>query len=118
MRTIIMLPIRVRKRLCVSVFGGKPSIYFSKIKKCFGFCGYCVKEIVILNSVFGFVVLNSIWEYGSNTFFDIFETFQTMSQKCEQFSYGTFGGIFLGFLVPYIGRSRSIKIKSAMCFYL
>ena len=23
-----------------------------------------------------------------------------MSQKCEQFSYGTFGGIFLGFLVP------------------
>ena len=28
-----------------------------------------------------------------------FAHFQKMSQKCEQFSYGTFVGIFLGFLV-------------------
>ena len=32
-------------------------------------------------------------------YFDIFR-FSLMSQKREQFSYGTFGGIFGGFLVP------------------
>ena len=31
-----------------------------------------------------------------------FRTFQNMSQKCEQFSCGIFGGIFLGFLVPLV----------------
>ena len=30
----------------------------------------------------------------------IFRDFQKMSQKCGQFSYGTFGGRFLGLLVP------------------
>ena len=60
MRTGKRHPMRVRKRLCVSVLGGKLSIYFSKISKN-GFLGVFVKQIVILNSVFGFVVLNSIW---------------------------------------------------------
>ena len=54
---------RVQKRLCVSVLGDKQSIYFSKIKKYFGFGGYLVKEIVILNIGFGFVVLNSICQH-------------------------------------------------------
>ena len=61
MCTGIMHPIGVRKRLCVSVLGGKQSIHFSRFGKYFGLFGVFVKEIVILNSVFGFVVLNSIW---------------------------------------------------------
>jgi hypothetical protein len=64
MRTGILHPMRVRKRLCVSVLVGKQSIYFSKIKTYFGFWGVFVKEIVTLNSVFGFVVLKSIWWHG------------------------------------------------------
>ena len=36
-----------------------------------------------------------------------FEHFQKMSQNCEQFSYGTFGGIFLGF-----GALTSLKHPS------
>ena len=61
MRTGILHPIGVWKRLCVSVLRGKQSIYFSKIKNDFDFLGVFVKEIVILNIVFGFIVLDSIW---------------------------------------------------------
>ena len=61
MRTGSRICLRIRKRLCVSVSGGKQSIYCSKIRKYFGMFGYFVKEIVILNIGFGFVVLNSIW---------------------------------------------------------
>ena len=61
MRTGILHPIGVRKRLSVSVLGGEQSIFFSRFRKYFGYFGYFVKEIVILNIVFGFVVLNSIW---------------------------------------------------------
>ena len=64
MRTGKRHPMCVWKRLCVYVLGGKPSIYFSKIKKYFGFFGYRVKEIVIFNIGFGFPVLNSIWWHG------------------------------------------------------
>ena len=46
MRTGIMHPIGVRKRLCVSVLGGKQSIYFSRFRKYFGFWGVFVKQIV------------------------------------------------------------------------
>ena len=35
-----------------------------------------------------------------------------MSQKCEQLSYGTFGGIFGGFLVPFFLSPKSIKFRS------
>ena len=70
--------------------------------------GVFVKQIVILNIVFGFVVLNSIWEHGSKHLFDILRNISKMSQKCEQFSYGTFGGIFLGFLVP-------LRVKDTSC---
>ena len=66
MFTGILHPMRVRKRLCVSVLGGKQSIYFSRFRKYFICFGVFVKQIVILNSVFGFVVLNSIWEHGLN----------------------------------------------------
>ena len=66
MRTGKRHPMRVRKRLCVSVSGGKQSIYFSKSKTYFGVLGVFVKGIVILNIVFGFVVLNSIWRHGLN----------------------------------------------------
>ena len=61
MRTGILHPIGVRKRLCVSVLGGYQSIYYSRFGKYFGFVGAFVKQIIILNIVFGFVVLNSIW---------------------------------------------------------
>ena len=57
MRTGILHPMRVRKRLCVSVLGGKQSIYFSRFRKYFGIVGYFGKQIVILNIVFGFVVV-------------------------------------------------------------
>ena len=100
MRTRKRHPMRVRKRLCVSVLGGKQSIYFSRFRKYFGIFDVFVKQIVIFNIGFGFVVLNSIWEHGLKMFFDIFRNFPKMSQKCEQFSYGTFGVIILGFLVP------------------
>ena len=72
MRTGILHPIGVRKRLCVSVLGGKQSIYFSRIKKYFGFWGVFVKQIGILNIGFGFVVLNSIWEHTLNVFLTLF----------------------------------------------
>ena len=36
-------------------------LLFSLFRKCFGFFGVFVKEIVIFNIGFGFVVLNSIW---------------------------------------------------------
>ena len=41
--------------------GGKQSICFSRFGKYFGLFGVFVKQFVILNNVFGFVVLNSIW---------------------------------------------------------
>ena len=61
MRTGILHPIGVRKRLCVSVLGGKQSIYFLRFRKYVGFLCVFVKQIVIFDIVFGFVVLNSIW---------------------------------------------------------
>ena len=61
MRTGNPHPIRIRKRLCVSVMGGKQSIYFARFRMYFGFFGVFVKQIVIWNIGFGFVVLNSIW---------------------------------------------------------
>ena len=35
--------------------------FFRFLRKCFGFWGVFVKEIVIVNIGFGFLVLNSIW---------------------------------------------------------
>ena len=70
-------------------------------RKCVGFFGVFVKEIVIFNIGFGFCVLNSIWEHGLKIFFDSKKSKKSTpknrkkSQKCEQFSYETFGGIFL-----------------------
>ena len=61
MRTGIMFRLRVQKTLCVSVLGGKQSTYFSRFRKYFDVFGYFVKQVVILNIGFGFVVLNSIW---------------------------------------------------------
>ena len=59
----------------------------------FGIWGVFVKEVAILNIGFGFVVLNSIWWHGFKILF-------------RHFSYGTFGGMFLGFVVP---KSKSHK---------
>ena len=70
-------------------------------RKCVGFFGVFVKEIVIFDIGFGFCVLNSIWEHGLKIFFDSKKSKKStpqnrkFSQKCEQFSYETFGGIFL-----------------------
>ena len=66
MRTGTRHPMRVRKRLRVSVLGGKQTIYFSRFRKYFGFLGVFVKQLVIFNIGFGFCVLNSIWEYTLN----------------------------------------------------
>ena len=67
MRTGSLIVLRVRKRLCVSVLGGKQSIYFSRFRKYLGIFGVFVKQIVLLNIVFGFAVLVSIWEHGLKT---------------------------------------------------
>ena len=75
MRTGILHRMRVRKRLCVAVLGRKQPIYFSRFRKYLGIFGVFVKQLVILNSVFGFVVLNSIWVHGLKMFFDIFRFF-------------------------------------------
>ena len=75
MCTGILHRMRVRKRLCESVFVGKQSIYFSRFRKYFGIFGVFVKQIVIFNIGFGFVVLNSIWEHGLKICFDIFSFF-------------------------------------------
>ena len=48
MRTGPRIRLRVRKRLFVSVSGGKQSIYFSKIRKYFGVLGV----ICIINCYF------------------------------------------------------------------
>ena len=72
MRTGILHPMRVWKRLCVYVLRGKQSIYFWAFWKRFGFVGYIVKQNVVLNIVFGFVVLNSIWEHTLNVFLTFF----------------------------------------------
>ena len=44
MRTGSLHPVRVRKRLCVSFWGGKQSIYFSRFRKYFVLFGYFVKN--------------------------------------------------------------------------
>ena len=79
---------------------------FSKIRKCFGIVGVFVKEVVTFTIGFGFSVLNSIWEHRLKIFFRPPKTKNKRPpknliffQKCEQFSYGPFGGIFLGCLV-------------------
>ena len=70
-------------------------------RQCFGFFGVFVKGIVIFNIGFGFCVLNSIYRHGLKIFFDSKKSKKSTpqnrnkSQKCEQFSYETFGGIFL-----------------------
>ena len=61
MRTCSRIRLRVRKRLCVSVFGGTQSMYFSRVRKYFGILGAFVKQIIMFNIGFGFVILNSIW---------------------------------------------------------
>ena len=72
----------------------------------FGIFGVFVKQIVIFNIGFGFCVFNSIWEHRLKIFSaqKVENTTPHKSnkkiQKCEQFSYGTFGRMFLGFLVP------------------
>ena len=64
--------------------------------------GVFVKEIEVFNIGFGFVVLGSIWWHGLKMFFDICsKRVKNMSQRCEQLSYETFGGIFLGLLGPF-----------------
>ena len=75
MRTGSRIRLRVRKRLCVTVFGGKQSICFSRFRTYFVFGGCFVKQIVFFNIVFGFVVLNSIWEHCLKIVFDIFSKF-------------------------------------------
>ena len=56
-----------------------------------------------MNIGFGFCVFDCIWEHrlnvSLNMFSIIFEHFQKMSQKCEQFSYGPFVWDVLGFEV-------------------
>ena len=100
MRTEQRHPTGVQKRLCVSVYWGKLSIYFSKIIKYFVFFGYFVKEIVIVNSVFGFVVLNSIWWHGLKVSFDIYsKIFKKCPRSVNNFRMAHLG-IVLGFLVP------------------
>ena len=81
----------------------KISNFFHFVRKYFGFFGVFVKEIVIFNIGFGFCVLNSIWEHRLKIFFDPKKSKKSTprnrkkSQKCEQFSYETFGGIFWDF---------------------
>ena len=58
----------------------------------------------------------------SKYFSTFFETFQNMSQKCEQFPYGTFGGIILGFWSPYVpertSKQQIKKIWLVDCFLM
>ena len=61
MRTGILHPIRVRKRLCVSVLGVKCQFTFQKFESIWAFVGVFVKQIIIFNIGFGSVVLISIW---------------------------------------------------------
>ena len=81
------------------------------VRKCSFFCcrkyfcmlGVFVKGIVIFNIGFGFCVFNSIFKHRLKIFFDPrnrksrHPKNRTFSQKYEQFSYETFGGIFWGF---------------------
>ena len=75
-------------------------VYFPKKSKGVWHLWFLVKQIVIFNIGFGFCVVNSIWEHRLKIFFDPKSRKtppppnRTFSQKCEQFSYGTFGGIF------------------------
>ena len=76
---------------------------FPKYRKYFGIFGVFVKQIVILIIGFGFCVFNSIWKHRIKIFFDPQNRppqIDFFSKKCEQFSYGAFGGIFLGFKYP------------------
>ena len=75
--------------------------HFRFIRKCFGFFGVFVKEIVIFDIGFRFCVLSSIWEHRLKIFFDPQKSNKSTprknrkcSQKCEQFSYETFGNEF------------------------
>ena len=100
MRTISMHPMRVQKRLCVSVFEGKQSIYFARFWMCFVCFGVFVKPIVIFYIVFGFVVLNSIWLHGSKIYFFDFFVFKQCFRSVNNFRTEHFGMflVFGGFL--------------------
>ena len=108
MRTVILHRMRVRKRLYVSVLGGKQSIYFSRFRKYFGILGVFVKQIVILNIVFGFVVLNSIWEHGLKTLFD---NFSNIFKKCPRSVNNSrtehLGAYFWDCWSPYVFKNPS-----------
>ena len=72
------------------------------------FCfAYFVKEIVILNIVFGFVVLNSIWEHGFKQFLDIVS--KMFKNKCPRsvnnFRTEHLGRYFLDFWSPYVAEA-------------
>ena len=86
------------------MFDFSKSFQTSKILKKRNVGMFCVfvKEIVILNIGFGFWLFNSIWEHRLKISFDPQNRplKKNNNQKCEQFSYGTFGVIFWGFLVP------------------
>ena len=82
--------------------------------------GVFLKEIVTFNIGFGFFVFNSILEHGLKIFFDpkIEKTTPQQiekSQKCEPFSYETFGNIFW-ICGPLTSWCRGVPFISGMGF--
>ena len=49
----------------------------------------------------------------------VFEIFQKQSQKCERFSYGTFGGYFWDLWDPYVAETpqQLYLVESAFVSY-
>ena len=100
MRTGSLICLRVRTRLCVSVLGGKQSIYFSRFRKYLGIFGVFVKQIVLLNIVFGFAVLVSIWEHGLKTVSTFVQKLSKNVPEVWTILVRNIWGIFLEFLAP------------------
>ena len=105
MFTGILHPMRVQKRLCVSVLGGKQSIYFSRFRKYFGiFWCFCTINCYFEYRIRSLCILGDMGTW----FKDVFEQFsttksKTKKQKCEQFWYKhsfVIFGEFWSYMVP------------------
>ena len=79
-----------------------------KSKACCHCWAYFIKQIVILNIVFEFVVLNSIWEHGLNIFFDIVSN---IFKRCPR-SVNSFRTEHLGDIFGIFGPRTSLKHPS------
>ena len=71
----------IHNTICFCFFIDWQTFHCLKHRKCFGIFGVFVKEIVIFNIGFGFVVLESIWWHGLKIFLELFSSSSSSSSS-------------------------------------